>query len=347
MNLHLFLPANVQLLWNKIIFFWERSVLKIVLRWWRDNLLACLPVKWKAPILDIFKPICIDWPLPLNIVSGGEKKVTLLLPASEVLVCPISLPWGALRRIRAVVNFEIDKYTPFSASQVRFSLLLGSVIPGKSLNVTLVVIERGRLQSIIDEAHAVGLKVYRIDVKVTSNSTMRVNLMPLEGERRYRIRLARTRVVASAFILILATGLGVTWLDREHSRLDNMRQEVKLIRNQAQEVEAMRQQLQIRKEMEQALYRSVPGEGQSLALLNVLTHCLGSDTWLTELNNDISGEVRMVGYSRQASALPARLMDCAGLDKVRFQGTVQADRNTAIERFTLNALRRSAEASLQ
>lgn len=347
MSWHFFLAANIQPFRSKIKALWDRSFLKLALYWWRENLLACLPGKWKVYISDTVQPIRVDWPLPLDVVPGVEKKVILALPASEVLVCPISLPWGALRKLRAVVNFEVDKYTPFSADQVRFFLLLGAAFPGKSFNITLVVIEYRRLQSIIEKVHAEGLKVDRIDVKIASNSTMGINLMPLEGERKYRALLAKTRLVASSFIVVLAVSVGVAWLDKEHARLDAMRQELKLIRNQAQEVEAMRQRLQTRKEMEQVLRRSAPGEGQSLAFLSVLTHCLGADTWLTELNNDTNGELRMVGYSRQASALPARLMDCAGLDRVRFQGTVQADRNTALERFTLLAQRPNVEASQQ
>lgn len=347
MSWHFFLAANIKLLQDKVKFFWRFSFFWRVWCWWRENLLAWLPGKWRACILGIVQPMRLDWPLSLDTAPGGEKRLILTLPVSEVLICPISLPWGALRKLRAIVNFEIDKFTPFSADQVYFSLLLGAVFPGKSFTVTLVVVERRRLQSIIEKVHAEGLKVYRIDVKSASNSTMGVNLMPFEGERKYRACLCKARLAASALIVILAISVGIAWLDKEHTRLDAMRQELTLIRNQAQEVEAMRQQLHTRKEMEQALRHSAPGEGQSLAILNVLTNCLGTDAWLTELNSDINGELRMVGYSRQASELPARLMDCAGLDRVRFQGTVQADRNTALERFTLLAQRPNAEASQQ
>ncbi|TGQ96093.1 general secretion pathway protein GspL, partial [Mesorhizobium sp. M4B.F.Ca.ET.203.01.1.1] len=84
------------------------------------------------------------WPLsPADLDRVLEPRLRTLprvwlLPATDVLRRTLRLPAAAADRLRAVVGFEIDRQTPFEASQVSYDVReLGAAGEGQ-LQVELV-----------------------------------------------------------------------------------------------------------------------------------------------------------------------------------------------------------------
>lgn len=323
---------------------WASSRAKRALSWWAEQLLACLPSSLRHRLQALSAENNLPWPLAASTQASQAKPVYLVLPASEVLACAISLPWKAVHDLRSVVGFELDKYTPFTPEQVHFDVQAEPLIKDQPIRVTVWLIERKRLAAILEPVQAQGWITSRVDVSGQTGKPQGINLLPPDAHSARRRALLRLKLRACVLGTILAVGLGLSVLANREAQLEWMQQEVKTLRGKAQQVEAMRQKVQARKEVEATLRRSAPGEQATVALLDTLTRCLDSGTWIEQLNVEANGEVRLAGYSRRASDLPAKLMECAGLEKAGFMGSVQADRSSGTERFTLVAQRRLSGA---
>ncbi|MGL4690585.1 MAG: PilN domain-containing protein, partial [Stenotrophomonas maltophilia] len=121
------------------------------LRWWRQSLLAWLPVRWQwamgwsrsrlllqraGDVLRLQRQTGeqieaiaeLPWPVAPAALEGvlDARLRSLprhwLLPAGSVLRRPLRLPAAAAERLRDVVGFEIDRQTPFDASQVSYDV---------------------------------------------------------------------------------------------------------------------------------------------------------------------------------------------------------------------------------
>ncbi|KLO01230.1 general secretion pathway protein GspL, partial [Stenotrophomonas maltophilia] len=121
------------------------------LRWWRQSLLAWVPVRWQWALgwgqarlllqhegdqLQVWREAGerreavarLPWPLsPVELDRVLEPRLRTLprvwlLPATDVLRRSLRLPAAAADRLRAVVGFEIDRQTPFESSQVSYDV---------------------------------------------------------------------------------------------------------------------------------------------------------------------------------------------------------------------------------
>ncbi|EGH24962.1 putative general secretion pathway protein L, partial [Pseudomonas amygdali pv. mori str. 301020] len=70
-----------------------------------------------------------------------------------------------------------------------------------------------------------------------------------------------------------------------------------------------------------------------------LTACVNHDTWLDHLEIRSDQVINLSGMSLTASDLPSLLMRCANLQKAAFQGGVQFESESGMDRFSVTATR--------
>lgn len=316
------------------------SPLPRFLGWWRDELLACVPAALRERVTTQRTPLQVPWPLTGQHGIAPERAVTLLLAPGQALLCPLRLPRQAGANLRAVVGYELDKYTPFTAQQLYFDVRAQAADTPGWLDVQLLVIPRERLDQVVQQAQAEGLQVTRVDALDAAGQPYTMNLMPAHARDREAQRMQRLKGAFAAAVGLLLVVCLVTWLGNREQALLDMQAEVAQLRGRALQVDAMRKQVLARAETDRALQRQGRERQTSVALLNQLTTCLPADTWLEQLELRADASVRLSGASRQASSLPGQLARCAGLDQASFQGGLQPERDTGLERFTLVAQRR-------
>ncbi|WP_157969785.1 PilN domain-containing protein [Pseudomonas huaxiensis] len=268
-------------------------------------------------------------------VTAGPQ--VLLLAPGAVLECTLALPRMSLHAARQVLLFELDKYTPFTPTQVCFDVCL---LPGgasQSMWINLVMIERERLDGIVREALALSIEAGWVDVCDPVGRPLGLDLLSgtVHGRARRQARLVRRLLKAACVMLALAT-LNA-WVERREQALETRREELSRARASALEVDGMRKQWQARVEMERAFQLNEEQRLTSVAMLDLLTRCLPEQTWLDSLQASRDGRLQLSGSSERASDLPELLNECAGLRKAVLQGGIQPDRESGRERFTLQA----------
>jgi general secretion pathway protein L len=329
------LPTPVLALGERIAQHWRGSLLQRAWRGWLDELRPCLPDKVQRFLVDDTPEQVHLWPL-LEPVQASLARQILVLPPSAVLVQSLQLPLAAARDLSTVVGYELDRFTPFDASQLYF-VARQDKRSGAFIHVTLVAILRERLDAILADCTAVDLRPQAIDVGSDATSRLGIDLLPAP----LRTRQPATGLGLQPKLLWLCGGLLVAamllWLNDRQRLLDEMQASVQAQKVQVADIQKIRQQLTNTRGAAHYLIQRKAAQPPLAALLNELSGCLPRDTWIDQLEINDSGDVSFSGQSAKASALIARIKDCRSLEGAQFQGVIQPDSQTGKDRFSLRA----------
>ncbi len=328
--------APVIALRDRVVQQWRGSLGQQAWQWWSAELRACLPPRVRRWLVRETVEQMYVWPLvePVAATGANAQKI-LLLPSSLVLVQSLQLPVAAARNLSTVVGYELDRFTPFDAGQLYFVARQESRNAG-FIQVRLVAVLRKRLDTILEECAALGLRPDTVDVG-TPDERLGVDLLPapLRPQQSHSgHRLQRWLLWICAGLLL---GTMLLWLNDRQQLLEEMQAEVKAQKAQVSEVQQLRQQLTNTRGAANYLLRRKAAQPPLSALLSELTACLPSDTWIDHLEISDSAEVAFAGQSAKASALIARVKDCRSLDNAQFQGVIQPDSKTGKDQYSLRA----------
>nr|WP_162873880.1 PilN domain-containing protein [Pseudomonas viridiflava] len=331
------LPAPLLAFAERIAQQWRGSLLQRGWRLWLLELRACMPEKMQRLLIHDTPQHLHAWPLvaPLPVLSSSVQQI-LLLPPSAVLVQTLQLPLAAARDLKTVVGYELDRFTPFDASQLYF-VARQEKRSGAFIQVTLVAILRERLDAILNECAALGLQPHAVDVGHDEASRLQIDLLPAPlrpRQQRNGLGLQRKLLWLCGGLLLVAMLL---WLNNRQQLLDEMESTVQAQRAQVAQIQKVRQQLTNTRGAASYLIQRKAAQPTFAALLNELTACLPRDTWIDQLEINDSAEVSFSGQSAKASALISRVKDCRSLDNAQFQGVIQPDPQTGKDRFSLRA----------
>jgi general secretion pathway protein L len=331
------LPAPLAAWAERIAQQWRGSQLQRAWRWWLAELRACLPEKLQRLLIQETPEHVHVWPSIESLPEGSAQiQHILLLPPSAVLVQNLQLPLAAARDLNTVVGYELDRFTPFDASQLYF-VARQDKRSGGFIQVTLVAILRERLDAILAECASLGLRPHSVDVGLDASSRLNIDLLPAPlrpRQTRQGLGLQRNLLWLCAGLLIVAMLL---WLNDRQRLLEEMQSTVQAQRAQVAQIQKIRQQLTNTRGAANYLIQRKAAQPPLAALLNELTACLPQDTWIDQLEINDSAEVSFSGQSAKASALIARAKDCRSLDNAQFQGVIQPDPQTGKDRFSLRA----------
>ncbi len=356
---------------------WRASPLPEFLQWWGGELRDLLPPRWRGWFRSgahwhLLQHDGAQWTLrragqaqPLaswadaldprlqqvalgNALHGVDRedlRLALLLPSAVVLRRTLALPLATRHNLPQVLAFEMDRQTPFSASQVYFAAReLAAPAAAGRLHAELVVVTRGTLDPLLARLATLDIAIDAVDLAV-GDDRLGVNLLPPEQTpRRSRPRRRLNLALAAAGVLLLVLLLA-QWLHNRQMVLAQMQATVESMRGEAQQVAALRQQLQDNAGAAGFLALRKKNAVSRLAVLADITRRLPDSAWLERFSIDNTGQLGIQGQSLQAVKLLDALKDSRLITDASFQGSIQPDPTTGKERFYLTAqLRRPATA---
>ncbi len=311
---------------------WQGSGAQVFCHAWGQELLASLPAGLRHGLQPGRPPRRYAWPLPGEVAEG--ERLILELPADRVLAQRLGLPQAAARDLHRVMDFELDRFTPFSADQVHY-VVRREGMDTEQVWVTLAVIRREWLQHCLDTCSARGVVLAGIDVLDDDGQPMGLDLLPHAPSNRGRGR--RLPWGLTVLCLALLVAVAWQWLHNRETALAAMVQDVQGLRTQAAEVAALRQRLDDAQGAAQFLARRRLAQPGRALVLSELTRCLPTDTWLQSLEITAQGQVDMAGFSSHASALIGQVKGCNHLADAQYQGVIQPDEASGRERFYMRA----------
>jgi len=286
-------------------------------------------------------------PMPHDVAAQGDPLARLLspamarvprwllLPGGAVLRRRLTLPAAAADRLREVLGYEIDRQTPFAAADVSYDARQLGRRGGDQIEAELVVVPRATLQAALAAPGPLAPTLAGVDVAESDGRPLGVNLASGAARRREDPARGRNLVLLLVAALALAAGMWQMLVNRE-AAADFFAQQVEAEVERARSASLERRQLVDLIEGGAFLRAERAGRPTMVEVMDELARRLPDDTYLEKLS--VEGDrILLIGLSREASALVARLQGSTLWSEPALAGALQPDPRTRMDRFTLTA----------
>lgn len=351
-------PGRLLLLTGRIRLFWN---------WWLTELADAVPLRWRRQIRSRVRRLtCTGDAFELE--QGGEKvrieadqlaghpalkawherdgsrhPLMLILPLEQLLHKVIQLPEATEPRLAAVLGFELDRHTPFSADQASYSYrVLRRDRAFQRIDVELFVLPNVQRERLLQTLAHAGLSPHWIlpqgrDTEAHLRSQL--NLLPeaLRPHKAMQNRWPLLLVILMAVLLAI-----IFYLQDRH--LQALQAEVGPLQQQAEAAQALRDEANTLEQGWRFLYERRLARLSPLRLLDELTRQLPDNTWLNRMELQ-GGEVQVQGESASASDLISQLEGSSLLQNVSFTSPVTINPRSGQERFGIRAQLTQAQAT--
>ena len=263
----------------------------------------------------------------------------LLLGRAQAIRKTIALPNATEENLNQVINYELDRFTPFVPEQLYFDFsVIGRNREASQIIVELVCTPKWKLEILQKEMDSLGLKIEaaRYYERGQDNSflTGNYNLLPYvmrpklnKGPRNVNIAL----IFCLLGLLITALVFPVVLENRIEAELI---EKISVVQKKTKEVENL--QLEADDVLGNAervvqIKESLPS---MVIVIDEVTRLLPDNTWLKSFQY-ANGKLQIQGISSSASALIAILEASQLFNNTRFVSPVTQDRSTGLERFQI------------
>ena len=247
----------------------------------------------------------------------STTQVIVALPPRAVLRKSLLLPAAIEDDLKRALAWDLDRHTPFKASELYFDAAVVDRDPERNLlEVELVAARRALVDPMLRHAQDFGAQVVAVVPDLPGRAAQsRVNLLPDES-REVIARWTRWQVIVPAMILAvfaLAALVLPLWQKREEVIALNTVSEG--ARHRAEAADRIRTELERKVgDYNFALQRKYAYPG-TVQVLDDVTKILPDDTWLTQFDfhavrgKDADREIALRGESANAGRLVSLLQD--------------------------------------
>ena len=336
------------------------------LDWWKEGLLACLPdslqhTPKQKPILqctidgDAFTLRALDevglqsdsLSLDLNAVESNDAliqwlkpyqslDVVLVLNDEQFLLNSLSLPAQAKDNIEQMIQFEIDRQTPFSADQVHIGYQFNDNQNSKNVSVTLAVVPKHFIANIVDRLASISFQINTLSLDEPPNN---IKIVLSESNTRSPMSSHLNYWLAGLAVILALTILYKPIIYYDNA-MDAIQAPLATAKKQVQGISQLKAENAALIEHAQFLDKKLSDYRSRIALLDELARVLPKHTWLEQLSvRDTLLTIQ--GESASASDLIALLTNSNYLTEVRFSAPTTTNDRTGKERFKIQALIKS------
>ncbi len=355
----------------------RRAGLAEVLSWWRGELLAMLPPAWRerltarsAAFVSIEGDLWRELRGPAGavreaaradfaaldlagrraafrrLVAGGPGdagNVWLVLPEGDVLVRGLSLPLAAEEALRDTVGFELDRYTPFTASQAYFDFrVTGRDAAAQRLSLELAVASREVVDRRVAELKEVGATIVGI-CPGERHAGMASPLNLLSHEQRGRAAVSQATVIArslAAVALLLLLAVLVLPLWQKRSAVIALMPRMHAAKAQADVADRMGKELEALAGEHNFVVAKKHGQYPMVLLIEELTRLLPDGTWIQQLEvkpGPKGRDLQFWGETASSSQLIEVLEKSGLVSNANFRSPLTKGATPGSERFFVGA----------
>lgn len=269
-------------------------------------------------------------------VIASRQRCNLLLEDSLVLMRELELPLEAERSLRRVLSFSMDRYTPFTDSDVVFDYkVIQRDTANKKILLRLYVARRDGVEPAIGALASMGIEVASVDiVSDVPSGREGVDLCPPEW-RSGTAGIARLDRLLGVSALLLLFAVVALPLWQRHQLTAHLETEFAGMRGQLVQAEKDHQNLLERKERMSLIQQQTSEMPAVLDVLLELTRLMPDESWAGQVSMS-AGRVRLSGEARAASELLAQLSQSSIFSDPRFEAPLTQNPKTEHERFVIS-----------
>lgn len=340
------------------------------LRWWTEELRQAMPASWQQKLqhalrratlvvrndslsvgvdenrsletLEVFS-MAQDAALQKQQVEDlllknelQEAPRFLLMELECVLNRELKLPLAAEANLAQVLSFEMDRQTPFRASDVYYDWkILGRNNETGQLRLEIFVIPRIEVDQAVSAVTDRGFSLSGVDI-IDGDKALGLNLLPAERRFRSVNRKARMNLaLGAACAVLLAMVMAQSIYLREH-QVAELEDAIAEVQGEAREVMKIKKQIEESSEAAGFLATRRSEVPLAIEVLADITRILPDDTYLDRLVITNSS-VQLQGKSQNAQRLIELVNESGLLDEAAFRGSTRLDARSGLEIFEVNA----------
>lgn len=263
----------------------------------------------------------------------------LRLPAEQALQKPLYLPVAAQENLRQVVGFELDRYTPFNAEQVYFTLVSLGTTEYTQLRVLLIAVPKLAMDEALSNLALLGVRPHKVDYApvVIDFPQLRdaYNLLPERFRHQNSTWNQSLHWLLGAGLVLLMLAVMVLPVWQEGQAVESLQARIKQLQKQNRIVDEQQSEIDALRVETQKLIDIKQQSPALLAVLNELSRLLNDDTWLTNLHFS-DNQMQVQGQSPAASALIGTLEGSDFFSNVNFVSPLTQDKTSGRERFQIS-----------
>ena len=300
-------------------------------QWWGGELAALVPGRLKR-ILHPSRPallahaegqtICLEQdtrdqrdelenlqdlpPRALQRFQRQQRKkrldVVLVAPPGRYVTRSVSFPLTAERDLSGILDYEIERLTPFSASELYYDVkVVERDREAGRLTADLVFVRRADFADAVTALQQSGLAVDRLDVEAPEGILRRLNLLPKTVKRSGGFGRGLAIVLICSLVCLTLAWAGLNLVQKEQ-RFEELSDALFQVRRAAIAMQDGGQSVAPDDAVAFAAYRLKQDRMMVSEVVALVTELLPDGTWLDRLSID-NEIVEMSGYSGNAAAL--------------------------------------------
>lgn len=252
--------------------------------------------------IQIANESILNAPPSLAATLRGSRAGLVLLP-SRFLFRPLELPKRASEYLDGIVRSQIDRLTPWTASEAVYSWTAPVDAPNDRISLTIAATARAKVAPLLHAIAEVGAASIAVATLAPGSDASAAPITVFEQRGRSAIDVARIRSALAAVILLsgLAATIALGTDTVLSTSLDGEQQEL------THKIAAIRMAMRAGREgpgasVLQRLEQRKQASPSSVIVLEALSRVLPDHTYVTEFRID-GDKVQVVGLTRDAPSL--------------------------------------------
>lgn len=264
-----------------------------------------------------------------------KSEVVLVLNNDKVIKKIINLPVAVYSSLQQVINFELNRYTPFSPEQVYFVAIPITKTDYGQLRVLLILTPKKSLDDLIEKLNSFHVFPDKVDCDNANHNKQDYDLLPDKYRRIEDSIKKTTRWSVNSVLIFLSLLVLVVPVWRQSHVVDVLGSKIKSSEKQFNQIIEQQAEIQLLNNQTKALIDLKNNSPLLVNVINELTHLLNNDTWLLSFQY-IDKKIQIQGVSPNASALIGILEASDIFNNVIFVSPITQDKNTGKERFQIS-----------
>jgi general secretion pathway protein L len=269
----------------------------------------------------------------MEIAANYQGEQVIIVPEDDSISFNLTLPKTALRSLEQLMESEIQRQTPFNASEVNLSYEITSINNGE-VSIEVQIVPKLTLNELIDKAKTFGLTpsiaiVNRVRISEAEN----INFFQKTEPNKSFGGISKILGVA---LLILITAAIVSPFIERHISIEKAELINQSLKNQIKTIQLNQRELAHLKKDAQTIRKFSQERHEIIDLLESISKSVPDSAWLSRYSSS-NNTITLQGFAKDTSEVLTELAKIKTLSVPTLQSPIIKDLSKNLERFHIRA----------
>ena len=269
----------------------------------------------------------------IEVMGHYQGEQVIVIPDEDSITFNLSLPKTALRSLEQLLESEIQRQTPFDASEVNLSYEIISIDKGE-VSIAAQVVPKLKLKELLDKAKTFGLKP-TIAIGNRARMSEAENLNFIQRTEPHAASGSLSNVVSIALLILIVATVVSPFLQR-HTSIEKAELLNQNLKNQITSIQLNQRELTHLKKDAQIIRKFAQKRDEVIDLLESVSKAVPDSAWLSRYSTS-NNTITLHGFAENASDVLTELAKIKTLSTPTLQSPIIKDVSKNLERFHIRA----------